>query len=384
MNEDYIYLDNNSTTKIAPDVLEAMLPYLSNLYSNASSAHSFGKVVNSAIKLARNQVANLIECEPSEIVFTSGATEAINLAIKGIAESYQDKGRHIVTIQTEHTAVLDVCKYLEMRGYEVTYLPVSRDGLIDLSQLQAALRSDTILVSVMAINNETGVRQPIKQIAQLTHTTGALFMSDATQAIGKMPLSVDEFEIDIMPFSAHKFYGPKGVGGLYVRQQTHRRVKLEAMTHGGGHERGLRSGTLNVPGIVGLGTACNLALDYMASDSTRITRFRDQLEASLLEIKGSFVNGNQNDRLYNVTNISFPNTDANVLIGQLKNIAVSNGSACSSAVFEPSHVLKAMSLTDEEALGAVRFSLGRYTTEKDIETVIKRFKEVLASQTHTQ
>ncbi|RYC71314.1 cysteine desulfurase family protein [Spirosoma sordidisoli] len=381
---DYIYLDNNATTRIAPEVLDAMIPYLSSYYANASSAHGFGKEINSAVKQARNQVAGLIDCEPNEIVFTAGATEAINLAIKGVAESYQSKGRHIVTVQTEHSAVLDVCRHLETRGYEVTYLPVSRDGLINLSQLRSVLRSDTILVAVMTVNNETGVQQPIRQIADLAHEVDAIFVSDATQIVGKLPLSVEDYAIDLMPFSAHKFYGPKGIGGLFVRQRLPRRVRLEAMTHGGGHERGLRSGTLNVPGIVGMGKACELAQASMVNNATQIGLLRDQLETSLLEINGAFVIGNRAERLFNVTNISFPGTDANVLIGQLKNIAVSNGSACSSAVFEPSHVLKAMGLTDEEALSAVRFSLSHYTTGAEIETVVRRFKTLLAGQSHLQ
>ena len=381
---EYVYLDNNATTRIAPEVLDAMLPYLSDYYGNASSSHGFGKQVNSAVKVARNQIATLIDSEPNEIIFTAGATEAINLALKGVTESYQDRGRHIVTVQTEHPAVLDVCRYLETRGYEITYLPVSRDGLIDLTQLQSVLRSDTILVSVMAVNNETGVKQPIQEIAKVTHQVGALFMTDATQAVGKIPLSVDMSDIDLMPFSAHKFYGPKGIGALFVRQGSSRRVRLEAMTHGGGHERGLRSGTPNVPGIVGMGRACELALACMADDAVRVAHLREQLQASMLEIDGAFVNGSRTERLYNVTNVSFPDTDANVLIGQLKNIAVSNGSACSSAVFEPSHVLKAMGLTDIEALGAIRFSLGRYTTEEEIETVVKRFKKIFAGQSHLQ
>lgn len=371
---DTIYLDNNATTPIAPEVLEVMLPYLSSYYGNASSTHRFGRKINDAVKVARSQVADLIGCESNEITFTAGATESINLAIKGVAERYQDKGRHIITVQTEHPAVLDTCQFLESRGYDVTYLPASRDGLINIDQLAGALRPDTILVSVMAINNETGVQQPIQQIAQLTHGAGSLFMTDATQAVGKLPISVDEFDIDLMAFSAHKFYGPKGIGGLYVRQRSPRRVKLEAMMHGGGHERGLRSGTLNVPGIVGMGKACELATTCIHDDTIRIGALRDRLEAELLEIEGAFVNGDRANRLYNVTNISFPGIDANVLIGQLENLAVSNGSACSSAVFEPSHVLKAMGLTDDEALGAIRFSLGRYTTEADIQGAAEAIK----------
>ncbi|ADB40039.1 cysteine desulfurase family protein [Spirosoma linguale] len=374
---DFIYLDNNATTRVAPEVLNAMLPYLSDYYGNAASSHGFGKTINDAVKLARAQVADLIGCQSTEIVFTSGATESINLAIKGVAESYQNKGRHIITVQTEHPAVLDVCRFLESHGYELTYLSVGRDGLIDLSELDAHLRSDTILVSVMAVNNETGVQQPIQQIAERAHRVGALFMSDATQAVGKVPILVDEYDIDILAFSAHKFYGPKGVGGLFIRQRSPRRVKVEATMHGGGHERGLRSGTLNVPGIVGLGKACELAVAEMRNDAVRVGTLRDKLEIDLLKSDGSFVNGDAKSRLYNVTNISFPDVDANVLIGQLKKLAVSNGSACSSAVFEPSYVLKAMGLTDDEALGAIRFSLGRYTTEEDIQGAVEAIKQTI-------
>lgn len=371
---DYIYLDNNATTRTAPEVVEVMLPYLSDFYGNASSAHGYGKKINNAVKVARSQVANLIGCESNEIIFTAGATESINLAIKGVAESYKHKGQHIVTVQTEHPAVLDVCQFLESRGYEVTYLPVSHDGLINLSQMSSAIRPDTILVSVMFINNETGVLQPIRQIAQIAHDAGILFMTDATQAIGKISLNVDDYGIDLMAFSAHKFYGPKGVGGLFVRQTSPKRIKLETMTHGGGHERGLRSGTLNVPGIIGMGKACELASHCLEEDAVKIQKLRDQLEAELLQIDRTFVNGSQIDRLYNVTNICFGDIDANVLIGKLENLAVSNGSACSSAVFEPSHVLKAMGLTDEEALSAIRFSLGRYTTENDIQKAVNTIK----------
>ncbi len=363
---DVIYLDNNATTRVAPEVIDAMLPYWSDYYGNASSTHGFGKAINRAVKQAREQVASLLDCEPNELVFTSGATEAINLAIKGVAEAYQDKGRHIITVESEHLAVLDVCRFLETRGYELTYLPVSQDGLIDLNQLKTALRPDTILVNVMAVNNETGVQQPIRAIADLAHAVGALFMTDATQAVGKVPMPVDEYNIDLMTFSSHKFYGPKGVGGLFIRRRSPRRVKMEPIIHGGGHEEGFRSGTVNVPGIVGMGRACELAQQLMTADAERVGKLRNALEASLLEIEGAFVNGNRSERLYNVTNITFPATDANVLIGQLKNIAVSNGSACSSSVFKPSHVLKAMGLTDDEAFGAIRFSLGRYTNEREI------------------
>lgn len=368
---EFIYLDNNATTRVAPEVLEAVLPYWVDFYGNAASVHRFGKKINAAVNVSRNQIAALIDCEPNEIVFTSGATEAINLAIKGVAESHQDRGQHIITVQTEHPAVLDVCRFLETRGYEITYLPVSADGIINLGHLTNALRSDTILVAIMMVNNETGVIQPIKRIAELVHNAGALFMTDATQAVGRMPIDVDELDIDLMAFSAHKFYGPKGIGGLFIRERLPRRVQITASIHGGGHERGLRSGTLNVPGIVGMGKACELAQQLINTDAARVEELRNRLEEALLTIEGTSVNGSRLERLYNVTNITFPNLDANVLIGQLKNLAVSNGSACASAVFEPSHVLMAMGLTGDEAFGSIRFSLGRYSTLDEIIEAIR-------------
>jgi cysteine desulfurase len=368
-----IYLDNNATTRIDPVVLEAMMPYLTDNFANAASSHHLGSLISKSVKNARRQICNLINCDDHEIIFTSGATESINLSIKGICENYI--GRHIVTVETEHTAVIDVCRYLEKHGYEVTYLPVQPDGLLKLDDLRAAIRSDTVLVSVMLVNNETGVVQPIKDISIIAHEVGALFMTDATQAVGKMPIDVEDLDVDLMPFSAHKFYGPKGVGALFVRQHSPWRVQLTATIHGGGHERELRSGTLNVPGIIGMGQACELARQVMADDAKRINELRDRLEATLLDIEGTFVNGSQLSRLYNVTNVTLPDTDANVLIGQLKTIAVSNGSACSSAVYKPSHVLKAMGLTDDEAFGSIRFSLGRFTTESDISQAAEAIKQ---------
>ncbi|WP_084650798.1 cysteine desulfurase family protein [Runella zeae] len=276
-----IYLDNNATTRLDPQVLESMMPFLTDNFANAASTHPFGLSASDAVKTARQQLADLIEAQPHEIVFTSGATEAINLAIKGVAEQYSSKGKHIITVQTEHSAVLDVCQYLETKGFEITYLPVQSDGLISVDQLRSALRKDTILVSIMAVNNEIGVIQPLKMISEITHQAGALFMTDATQAVGKLPLNVDELGIDLMPMSAHKFHGPKGVGALFVRQRRPNRVKLEALLHGGGHEGGKRSGTLNVAGIVGMGKAAELAQRYLKTDAERIGKLRDTLEKQL-------------------------------------------------------------------------------------------------------
>ena len=372
-----IYLDNNATTRLDPQVLAAMLPYFTEDYANAASTHPFGLRAHEAVKLARQQVAQLLGCEKEELVFTSGATEAINLAIKGVAESYASRGRHIVTVQTEHTAVLDVCRYLETQGCEVTYLPVQPDGLLDLATLQAALRPDTILVAVMAANNETGVIQPLREIADLTHAAGALFLTDATQAVGKMLLDVEALGIDLLAFSGHKLYGPKGVGGLYVRQRKPRRVRLAALLHGGGHERGWRSGTLNVPGIVGLGHAAELCRQNMTTEAARLGALRDALEAALLAIPGTRVNGNRQHRLCNTTNIRFEGCDSDALIMGLEGIAVSNGSACTAASVDPSHVLLAMGLDETEAFSCLRFSLGRFNSEGDGLRVKKKVEEAV-------
>lgn len=361
-----VYLDNNSTTPIDPRVLESMIPYFSVEFANASSSHKFGLIVNEAVKKSRKQVAELINCEINEIIFTSGATEAINLAIKGISESYSYKGKHIITVSTEHTAVLDVCKYLETIGFEITFLSVQRDGIISLDELKNSIRSDTILVTVMIGNNETGVIQPIREISEISHNSGAFFMTDGTQAVGKIPVDVNEFHIDLMSLSGHKIYGPKGVGALFIKQRNPGKIKLNPLIHGGGHERGFRSGTLNVPGIIGLGKACEIAMNEMDRDSKRIMEMRDYLEHSLLEIEDTFVNGNRQHRLYNTSNICFRNADSEAVIIGLEDIAVSNGSACTSISIEPSHVLKAMGLLDEDAFSSLRFSLGRLNKKEEI------------------
>ncbi len=372
-----IYLDNNATTRLDPQVLESMMPFLTDNFANAASTHPFGLSASDAVKTARQRIADLIEAQPHEIVFTSGATEAINLAIKGVAEQYSSKGKHIITAQTEHSAVLDVCQYLETKGFEITYLPVHPDGLVDLDQLRSALRKDTILVSIMAVNNEIGVIQPLKIISEITRQAGALFMTDATQAVGKLPLNVDELGIDLMPMSAHKFYGPKGVGALFVRQRRPNRVKLEALLHGGGHEGGRRSGTLNVAGIVGMGKATELAHKYLKTDAERIGKLRDILEKELLQIPQTRLNGSHTHRLYNVTNILFEGCDSDALIMGLENMAVSNGSACTSASIEPSHVLMALGMTETEAFSCIRFSLGRFNTDAEIPQVVEEVKKVV-------
>lgn len=379
-----IYLDNNATTRIAPEVLEAMMPYLTDNFANANSTHQFGLGAYEAVKAARLSISELLGAETNEITFTSGATEAINLAIKGIAENYIHKGKHIITVSTEHSAVLDTCDYLVQKGYEVTYLPVKSDGLIDLSILKEAIRNDTILVSVMYVNNETGVIQPIKEIAEQAHSVGAFFMTDATQAVGKIPIQVDELGIDLLCFSGHKIYAPKGVGVLFAKQRLPNRVKISALLHGGGHERGIRSGTLNVPGIIGLGKACEIAKKEMQKNAKYIGDLRNYLETELLKIENTTVNGNIEHRLYNVTNLCFDGADSDAIIMGLSNsendlplIAVSNGSACTSTSIEPSHVLTAMGLDEKAAFNSIRFSLGKYNTIDDTNHCISQLSTII-------
>lgn len=390
-----IYLDYNSTTPVDPRVLEVMLPYFSEKFGNAASkTHSAGWIAEAAVEQARERVAKLIGATPHEIIFTSGATEAINLAIKGLYEAAVGAGRdfksrptrdHIITVSTEHKAVLDTCKYLEAKGAKVTYLPVNREGLIDLDQLRDSITGSTLLVCVMYANNETGVMQPqISQISQITHDRGGIFMTDATQAVGKIQVNVQRDGIDLLCLSSHKLYGPKGAGALFVRRKDPR-VTLSPLIHGGGHERGLRSGTLNVPAIVGLGKACDIALQEMQKDSNRISQLRDELEKSLVSIGNVFVNGlpspwgggkeGGGGRLPNTTNLYFQGIKADELIAKLPDIAVSAGSACGSAIPEPSHVLKAMGLSDEMAYSSIRFSLGKRTTKEEIERVSEKVKE---------
>ena len=367
-----IYLDHNATTPMDPRVLEAMIPYFVENFGNAASRnHSFGWQAEEAVDYAREQIAQLIGADPKEIIFTSGATEGDNLGIKGVYEMYASKGNHIITCTTEHKAVLDTCKHLEKLGAEVTYLDVQPDGLIDLKQLEAAMKPTTILVAIMYANNEIGVIQPVKEIGAIAKKHGALFFTDAVQAVGKIPVDVIADGIDIMAFTAHKMYGPKGVGALYVRRKNPR-VKVTAQLDGGGHERGMRSGTLNVPGIVGFGKACELARLEMAADTERISKLRDKLENALKQIDESYVNGNTAHRLPHVSNISFKYVEGEgLMMGFNKDIALSSGSACTSASLEPSYVLKALGLGDDLAHSSLRFGLGRYTTEEQIDYTIK-------------
>ena len=367
-----IYLDHNATTPMDPRVLETMIPYFTENFGNAASRnHSFGWHAEEAVDYAREQIAQLIGADPKEIIFTSGATEGDNLGIKGVYEMYASKGNHIITCTTEHKAVLDTCKNLEKLGAEVTYLEVQPDGLIDLKALEAAMRPTTILVAIMYANNEIGVVQPVKEISAIAKKHGALFFTDAVQAVGKIPVDVNADGIDLMAFTAHKMYGPKGVGALYVRRKNPR-VKVTAQLDGGGHERGMRSGTLNVPGIVGFGKACELARLEMASDTERISKLRDKLENALKQIDESYVNGNPAHRLPHVSNISFKYVEGEgLMMGFNQDIALSSGSACTSASLEPSYVLKALGLGDDLAHSSLRFGLGRYTTEEQIDFTIK-------------
>lgn len=372
-----IYLDNNATTPLDPRVLEAMLPYFNSKFGNAASRnHAFGWAAEEGVDYAREQVAQLIGANEKEIIFTSGATESDNLAIKGVFEMYKEKGNHIITCVTEHKAVLDACKHLEKLGATVTYLPVKEDGLIDLNQLEAAMTEKTILVSIMYGNNEIGVIQPIKEIAAIAHKHGALFMSDATQAVGKIPVNVNTDGIDLMAFTGHKMYGPKGVGALYVRRKNPR-VKVTAQMDGGGHERGMRSGTLNVPGIVGLGKAAELCRLEMEEESKRLSALRDKLQTSLLEMEESYLNGNGENRLPHVANISFKYVEGEGLMMAMKDLAVSSGSACTSASLEPSYVLKSLGLSDDLAHSSIRFGLGRFTTEEEVDFAVEQTKKAV-------
>jgi cysteine desulfurase len=367
-----IYLDNNATTPMDPRVLEAMIPYFTEHFGNAASRnHPFGWEAEEAVDYAREQVAKLIGADPKEIIFTSGATEGDNLGIKGVYEMYASKGNHIITCTTEHKAVLDTCKHIEHLGGDVTYLPVAANGLIDVTALEAAIKPTTILIAIMYANNEIGVVQPVKEISAIAKKHGVLFFSDAVQAVGKIPVDVNADGIDIMAFTAHKMYGPKGIGALYVRRKNPR-VKVTAQMDGGGHERGMRSGTLNVPGIVGFGKACELARLEMAADAERLSKLRDKLEAALTQIDESYVNGSTEHRLPHVANISFKYVEGEgLMMGFNKTIALSSGSACTSASLEPSYVLKALGLGDDLAHSSLRFGLGRFTTDEQIDYTIK-------------
>ncbi len=371
-----IYLDYAATCPLDQRVLDVMIPYFTHKYGNAASrTHAFGWEAEAAVDNAREEIAKTINADPKEITWTSGATESNNLAIKGVAEYLHEQGGHIITVITEHKAVLDACKYLERQGKEVTYLPVNNEGLITVEQVAAAIREDTILVSVMFANNETGVVQPIAEIGELCHERGVLFHTDAVQAFGKMPIDVKAMNIDLMSLSAHKIYGPKGVGALYVRRRRPR-VRLSPQIHGGGHERGNRSGTLNVPGVVGFGEAARIARETMATESARIFELREHLRTRLAnEVPHAILNGSLEHRLPGTLNMSFAYVEGESLLMGLKDIAISSGSACTSASLEPSYVLRAMGLDDELAHSSLRMTIGRLTTKQEVDYVADRIRE---------
>ncbi len=372
-----IYLDYSATTPVDPRVAEKMIPYLCEYFGNpASRSHAFGWKAEEAVEQARANVAALVNCDPKEIVWTSGATESINLALKGAAEFYKTKGKHLITVKTEHKATLDTCRELERRGFEVTYLDVQPDGLIDMQQLEAAFRPDTILVSVMFVNNEIGVIQDIPAIGELCRAKGALFHVDSAQATGKCPIDLAALKVDLMSFSAHKTYGPKGVGALYIRRKP--RVRLEAQIHGGGHERGFRSGTLATHQIVGMGEAFRIARQEMAVENNRIRALRDRLLKGMQEIEEVFVNGDLERRVPHNLNISFNFVEGESLIMAVKDIAVSSGSACTSASLEPSYVLRALGRSDELAHSSIRFTLGRFNTEEEVDYTVDHLKAKVA------
>lgn len=373
-----IYLDHNATTPCDERVVEAMLPYFSQRFGNAASHnHAFGWEAEEAVDYAREQVAKLIGAEPQEIIFTSGATEADNLALKGVYETFISKGDHIITCNIEHRAVLDSCEHLKKQGADITYLGVKEDGLIDLDDLEKAFKPNTILVAIMYANNEIGTIQPIKYISEIAKKKGVFVFTDGTQAVGKISVDVNRDGIDLMAFNAHKMHGPKGIGALYVRRKNPR-VKLTAQIDGGGHERGLRSGTLNVPAIVGFGKACEICMDEWETVGERMASLRNKLEEALLSIEGTSINGNKQYRLPHVTNVSFKYADSEALLMALsKDIAVSSGSACMSASLEPSYVLKALGLNDDRARSSLRFSLGRSTTIEEIDYTIKKIAGVM-------
>jgi len=375
-----LYLDYNATTPCDERVVEAMLPYFSRKPGNAASHnHAFGWEAKEAVEYAREQVAELIGAEPHEIIFTSGATEGDNLSLKGVFEAYAAKGNHIITCVTEHKAVLDACRHIEKKGGRVTYLEVNAEGLIAAGEIEAAITPATVLIALMYANNETGVIQPVREISSLARRRGILFMSDATQAVGKITVDVNKDGIDLLAFSAHKIYGPKGVGALFVRRKNPR-VRLTAQMDGGGHEKGLRSGTLNVPGIVGMGKAAVICRSEMKEEGERLQRLRNKLEKGLMELSAVKVNGSRQSRLPHVTNLGFKQVDGNNLLSAItKQIAASSGSACTSALPEPSYVLKAMGLDDAVARASLRFSLGRFTTEEEIDYSIKFVSDTVNS-----
>ncbi len=370
-----IYLDYNATTPVDKRVVAAMLPYFTEIFGNPGSDHLFGWDANEGVEFAREQVSNLVNCKPTEITFTSGATEAANLALFGFCERNSSKGKHIISCKTEHKAILDTMYALEKEGFQITYLDVDVDGNIDLNELENTITAETILVCLMLANNETGLIHPMKQIGKIVHGKGVKLMSDITQAVGKIPVDLKEMNLDLAIFSSHKLYGPKGVGALYINKKN--KVEVDQTVFGGGQEKGMRPGTLNVPGIVGFGKAAEIASVEMKEESIRVLILRNKLEALLGEIEDVHINSKNSDRLPNTTNVSFENIDGNQLLRKLNNLAVSRGSACTSNLINPSHVLKSMGLSDEVALSSLRISLGRKTTIADIEFAAEEIKNTV-------
>ncbi len=372
-----VYMDYSATTPIDPRVVDKMLPYLREQFGNAASrSHAYGWAAEEAVEWARSEVALLVHADPREIVWTSGATESINLALKGAAHFYKDKGKHIITVKTEHKATLDTCRELEREGYEVTYLDVLPNGMIDIEQLEKTMTPGTIIVSVMFVNNEIGVVQDIPKIGDLCRSRGVIFHVDAAQATGKVEIDLEKLKVDLMSFSAHKTYGPKGIGALFVRRKP--RIRIEAQIHGGGHERGMRSGTLAVHQIVGMGEAFRIARIEMAEENKRIRALRDRLLAGLKDIEEVYVNGDMDHRVPHNLNISFNYVEGESMLMALKDLAISSGSACTSASLEPSYVLRALGRNDELAHSSIRFTLGRFTTEEEVDFTIKLVKEKIA------
>ncbi|AZA88823.1 cysteine desulfurase [Chryseobacterium shandongense] len=373
MDHDFVYLDYNATTPVDKVVVDAMLPYFNDFFANSGSSHLFGLTVREAVENAAEDVAELIGADPKEIIFTSGATESVNLALKGFKKD-QNKN-HIITLTTEHKAVLDTCTQLGKDGFQIDYLKVDLLGNINLSELESLITERTLMVAVMLVNNETGVIHPIKKIGEMVHQKGCYFFCDATQAVGKIPVHVKELNIDLMAFSAHKFYGPKGIGALYIASAI--KNKLKSQIQGGGQQHNLRSGTLNVPGIVGMGKAAEIALVEMEQDAQKIKALRDHLESELLKIPQTSINGNHSERIFNTTNICFEGIYSEDLILSLGNICVSSGSACNAVTTRPSHVLQAMGMSDRDALASIRFSIGKYTTLSEIETVVEKIEKTV-------
>ena len=367
-----IYLDNQATTPLDPKVFSAMEPWFTEKFGNASSRnHTYGWEAEEAVEIARESVAATIGALPKEIIFTSGATEANNIALQGAAKSYQDQGRHIITVKTEHKAVMDVCQHLSKDGFDITYLPIDKDGILDLNKFEDAIRDDTILASVMHVNNEIGVIQPIKELGAICKNRGIIFHVDAAQSMGKLPINVDDMGIDLLSISAHKLYGPKGVGALYVRRKNPR-VQLQPIMFGGGHERGIRSGTLPVPNIVGLGKACDIAADVMIDENLRISQLRDSLLRGIrAENPNASINGCMEHRVAGNLNMSFPGANNEAIIAAVPDIAISSGSACTTSTMEPSHVLLALGMSKNEVYSSLRFGIGRFNTEEEIQIAVK-------------